>query len=91
MTATLKGGKEGKIFGLFQPTPEMKEAFWRLQSEFTKAPVLAHFDYKRPIRLETDASGFAIVGIILQPPVSLTAAREEGGKVKNRNWRPIAF
>jgi hypothetical protein len=68
MTAMLKEGKEGKIFGPFEPTLEMKEAFWRLQSEFTKAPVLAHFDYERPIRLETDASGFAIAGIISQPP-----------------------
>ncbi len=63
----------------------MKEAFQRLQSEFTKAPVLAHFDYERPIRLETDASGFAIAGIISQPPASSTAAGEEGGRVKNRD------
>ncbi len=56
----------------------MKEAFWRLQSKFTKAPVLAHFDYERPIRLETDASGFAITGIISQHPISPTAAGEEG-------------
>jgi hypothetical protein len=31
MTAMLKGSKEGKIFGPFEPTTEMKEAFWRLQ------------------------------------------------------------
>jgi hypothetical protein len=55
----------------------MKEAFRRLQSEFTKAPVLAHFDYERPIRLEKDASRSAIVGIILQPPASPTAAGGE--------------
>ncbi len=30
MTAMLKGGKEGKIFGPFEPTTEMKEAFRRL-------------------------------------------------------------
>jgi hypothetical protein len=90
MTAKLKEGKEGKIFRPFKPTPEMKEAFWRLQSEFTKAPVLAHFDYERPIRLKTDASGFAIIGIILQPPASLTIAGEEGGRVKNRDLHPIA-
>ncbi len=91
MTAMLKGGKKGKIFGPFKPTPEIEEAFWRLQSEFTKAPVLAHFDYERPIRLETDASRFAIAGIISQPPTSSTAAGEEGGRVKNRDWHPIAF
>jgi hypothetical protein len=64
MTAMLKGGKEGKIFEPFEPTTEMQEAFRRLQSEFTKAPVLTHFDYEKPIRLETDASGFAIANII---------------------------
>jgi hypothetical protein len=91
MTAILKRGKEGKIFRLFEPTPELKEAFWCFQSEFTKAPVLAHFDYQRPIRLETDASAFAIAGIIPQSPASLTAAGEEGGRVKNCDWHPIAL
>ncbi len=81
----LKGGEEGKIFGPFEPTPEIKKAFCHLQSKFTKAPVLAHFDYKRPIRLEMDPSGFAIAGIISQPPASPKAAGEEGEKVKNRD------
>jgi hypothetical protein len=67
MTTMLKGSKVGKIFGPFDPTTEMQEAFQRLRSKFTKAPVLAHFDYEKPIRLETDASGFAIAGIISQP------------------------
>jgi hypothetical protein len=91
MTAMLKGGKKGKIFSPFEPTPEMKKAFWCLQSEFTKALVLAHFDYKRSIRLKTDTSGFAIAGIISQPPAPLTAAGEERGRVKNRDWHPIVF
>ncbi len=85
MTTMLIGGKEGKIFGPFEPTLEMKNAFWHFQAEFTKTPVLAHFDCKRPIRLETDASGFAIAGIISQPPTPPTAAGEEGGRVKNRD------
>jgi hypothetical protein len=78
MTAILKGGKEGKTFGPFKPTLKMKEAFRCLQSEFTKAPVHAHFDYERPIGLETDASKFAIARIISQPSTSLTDAGEEG-------------
>jgi hypothetical protein len=90
MTAMLKGGKEGKIFGPFEPTTEMKEAFRRLQSEFTKAPVLAHFDYEKPIRLETDASGFAIAGIISQPAAWPTSGKE-GRRVKDRDWHPIGF
>jgi hypothetical protein len=90
MTAMLRGGKEGKIFGPFVPTTEMKEAFWRLQSEFTKAPVLAHFDYERPIRLETDASGYAIAGIISQPAAGPTSG-EGGERVKDRDWHLVAF
>ncbi len=84
MTAMLKGNKKDKIFGPFEPTTEMQEAFWRLQSEFTKAPVLAHFDYEKPIRLETDAPRFAIAGIISQP-AAWPASGEEGGRVKDRD------
>jgi hypothetical protein len=90
MTAMLIGGKEGKIFGPFKPTTEMQEAFRHLQSKFTKAPVLALFDYERPICLETDASGFAIAGIISQPAAWPTSG-VEGGRVKDRDWHPIAF
>jgi hypothetical protein len=84
MTTMLKGGKEGKIFRPFEPTREMQEAFQCLQSEFTKAPVLAYFDYEKPIHLETDASGFAIAGIISQP-TALPTLGEEGGRVKDHN------
>jgi hypothetical protein len=57
----------------------MKEAFRRLQDEFTKASVLAHFDFDKSICLETDASGYAIAGIIAQPAAWPTS-EEEGGK-----------
>ncbi len=76
MTAMLKGGKESKIFGPFKPTTEMQEAFRHLLSEFTKAPVLVHFDYKKSIHLETDVSGCAIAGIILQPAAWPTQGEE---------------
>jgi hypothetical protein len=45
----------------------MQEAFWHIQNELTKVPVLTHFDNEKPICLETDAAGFVITGIILQP------------------------
>jgi hypothetical protein len=90
MTARLRGGNEGKILGPFVPTTEMKEVFWRLQSEFTKAPVLTHFSYKKRIRLETDASGYAIAGIISQPAAGPTSGEKEE-RVKDRDWHPIAF
>ena len=60
-------------------TPEAKLAFSRLRQAFTKAPILHHFDPERYIRIETDASGYAIGGILSQ----LTS---ESGQ-----WHPVAF
>ncbi len=62
----LKGGKAGNITVVFWSTPEMMNALQRLQQAFTEAPVLIHFDPNKPIPVETDSSGFAIAGIILQ-------------------------
>jgi hypothetical protein len=72
----LKGSKKGKIFRLFKPTLELQEAFWRLQSKFTKMPVLAHFNYKKSIHLVTNTSAFAIAGITLQPAARPTSGKE---------------
>ena len=47
-------------------TPEAKLAFSRLRQAFTKAPILHHFDPERYIRIETDASGYTIGGILSQ-------------------------
>ncbi len=66
MSDVLKSGKANQFTVAFQPTPEMVEAFRRLQQAFTKAPVLINCDPNKPICLETDLSGFAIAGIILQ-------------------------
>ena len=45
-------------------TSEAKLAFLRLRQAFTEAPILHHFDPKRYIRIETDASRYAIGGIL---------------------------
>ena len=63
----------------FQLPPKAKEAFERLKAAFTKAPLLRHFNPELRIRVETDASGFAISGIISQ-------LQEDDG-----HWHPIAF
>ena len=47
-------------------TPEARRSFQELVATFTNSPFLVHFDAKRPIRLETDASGYAISGILSQ-------------------------
>ena len=47
-------------------TPEACRSFQELVATFINSMFLVHFDAKRPIRLETDASGYAISGILLQ-------------------------
>ena len=45
-------------------TPKARSAFNRLRLAFTKAPILRHFDPECHIRIETDASGYAIGGVL---------------------------
>ena len=59
-------------------TPEVKESFQKLKKAFCKEPVLQHFDMSKPIRLETDASGKAIGGILYQQDI-------------DKNWHPVAY
>ena len=63
----------------FQLPPKAREAFEHLKAAFTKAPLLRHFNPELRIRVETDASGFAISGII-------SHLQEDDGQ-----WHPIAF
>ena len=43
-----------------------KRAFTQLRQAFTKAPIFQHFDPECHIRIETDASGYAIGGVLSQ-------------------------
>ncbi len=47
-------------------TPEARLAFTRLKQAFTEAPILYHFGPERHISIETDASGYAIGGVLSQ-------------------------
>ena len=61
-------------------TPDAKQAFTQLRQAFTEAPILRHFDPECHIRIETDASGYAIGGVLSQ----LTS--DNLGQ-----WHPVAF
>ena len=61
----------------FRWSSKAQEVFEELKHHFTSAPVLRHFDLDLPIRLHTDASGFAISGIISQ--------------LHDSQWHPVAF
>src|SRR5437868_5503636 len=64
LTALLKGSKNGKKTESYILMKEAKEAFRKLKATFATAPVLQHFDPEKPIRIETDASGFAVAAIL---------------------------
>ncbi len=61
-------------------TSKARKAFTELRQVFVKAPILNYFNLERHIRIETDASGFAIGGILSQ----LTL--DDLGR-----WHPVAF
>ena len=61
----------------WQSTSEIEQAQKQLVQAFTTAPVLSHFDPEEPAIVETDASDFALEGILSQ--------RNEG------RLHPIAF
>ena len=45
-------------------TPKARLAFTQLRQAFVKAPILYHFDPKSYTWIETDASGYAIDGVL---------------------------
>ena len=53
------GGMEESNFLTF----DAKKAFNFFQLAFIKAPILQHFNLKFHIQIETDISGYAIVGV----------------------------
>ncbi|KAJ6436038.1 hypothetical protein O9K51_11434 [Purpureocillium lavendulum] len=57
--------------------PKAMQAFECLKTAFQNGPILKHFDPSRPIRVETDASQFAIGAIISQ--------------LHDDRWHPVAF
>ena len=65
LTDMLKKSKKEKFFEDFEMTSTTKKAFNSLKSVFFVASVLLHFDSRRKIRVETNASGFEIFDIVL--------------------------
>jgi len=73
LTDLLKGdGKDD-----FQLNSDAIAAFQELKQRFQEAPILVHFNPDAPLRLETDASGFAIGAILAQLLLD--------------RWHPVAY
>ena len=78
LTGLLKGSKAGKKSGPFEWPESAELAYRHLRDIFVSTPLLIHYDPKKKIRVETDASNFAVAGILSQ--------QDEDG-----NWRPVAL
>ena len=61
-------------------TSGIRKAFTKLRQAFIKALILYHFDLERHIRIETDASGYAIGGVFSQLTLDNLG-----------RWHPVAF
>ena len=61
-------------------TPGAKLAFTKLRQAFFKASILHHFNSERHIRIEMDALGYAIGGVLSQQTL------DDSGR-----WHPVAF
>ena len=82
-----KSGSQTRIGATGEPTfltPGAREAFNQLRQAFTKAPILRHFDPEYHIRIETDASGYAIGGVLSQ----LTSDHLTSDLSQ---WHPVAY
>ena len=79
-TSKSKNSSKFKMVGSDFLTPGAKLAFTKLRQAFLKAPILHHFDPERHIRIETDASSYAIGGVLSQ----LTS--DDLGR-----WHPMVF
>ena len=65
-------------------TLDARKAFNQLRQAFTKAPILRHFDPECHIRIETNASGYAIGGVLSQ----LTSDHLTSNQGQ---WHPVAY
>ena len=59
-------------------TEKQEKVFGKLKEKFTKELVLAALDLDKKIRMEVDASDYAIGGVLLM-------------ECEDRLWRPVAF
>ena len=83
LTTLLVGGKVGCFSKAFELTKEVCTTFKELKVAFTTVPVLWHYNADLPVRLETDASSFAISGILSQ--------QNNKEPPEKCHWHPMAF
>ena len=78
LTGLLQGSVQGRKSGPLEWGEREEHAFRQLRDAFTEVPILRHFDPTKRTRIETDASDYAVAGILSQ-------LQEDG------HWHPVAF
>ena len=78
LTGLIKSSKNGKKFESFSFLTDVQKVFTLLCKVFMNAPILVHFDPALKIKIETDASNFALADIISQ-------------LLANEEWHSVAF
>ena len=71
-------------------TSKARKAFNRLKQVFTETPILRHFDPKCHIRIETNASGYAIRGVLNQLTFNQFIS-DDTISSKSIDWHLIAY
>ena len=74
-------------------TSDAKKAFNHLRLAFIKAPIFQHFDLESHIRIQTDASGYAIDGVLSQLNLDSDTSPNDLNSNKSNfdQWHPIAY
>ena len=70
-------------------TSKAKKAFNCLRQAFTKASILQYFDLECHIRIETDALGYAIKGVLNQ--LISNQVTSDGTIGSNVDWYPVVY
>ena len=78
LTGLMKSSKDDKKFKPFSFSADMQKTFILLCKVFMNASILVHFDSVLKIKIETDASNFALADIISQ-------------LLTNEEWHSVAF
>lgn len=84
LTNLFVGMKAGKKTGSLDWNADAQQAFRSLKNKFQEAPLLKHYDPMKECRVETDASGVAVGGVLSQP-------YEAHGDSRRVAWHPVAF
>ena len=72
-------------------TPDAKKAFNYLQLAFIEALILRHFDLETHIRIETDASSYAIGGVLSQWNLDSDAPPNDSNKSDFCQWHLLVY